>query len=136
MRKFVGVWIDHEKACLVALDEQGSPSATHLESGVEARIKPHGGKRGIGGTPQNQIDGRRREHLHRYYQQVMNSLGSCEQVRLFGPGLARKELQSVMMEHHDLAQRLVGSEKVDSMTTSQFVALVQNAFELTPRRRH
>ena len=80
MRKNLGVWIDHEKAYLVTLDEEDTPSVACIESGVDPRTKPRGGPRGVGGVPQGKIDRARHEQLRRFYEQVAGSLGDAEQI--------------------------------------------------------
>lgn len=135
MTKRLGVWIDREKAYLVGLDDAAAPSVTCIESKVESRKKPRGGQRGVGGEEQGHGDHRRQAQLNHFYEQVLERMKGVEQIRLFGPGSTRMHLETLMMERHDLAEHLDGTETADSMTEPQLVALVREAFGVTPRRR-
>ena len=135
MSRDLGVWIDREKAILVSLDEQGRSSVEVIESGIESRKKSGGGGRGIGGKSQTAADDRRREQQRRFCKQVLDRLAEGERIQLYGPGETRKDLDRMMRERQELARRLVGSSKADSMTTPQLVAMVRDAFGAAARRQ-
>ncbi|MDZ7337799.1 MAG: hypothetical protein ONB30_04595 [candidate division KSB1 bacterium] len=137
-----GLWIDHQKATIVYLEEQ-QESTRVIESQVEPRIRVTGGSRSV--TPygpqesaaERKRDERRKHQLEAYYAQVIDALRQCEEVYVFGPGAAKGELKKAMERAKDLHLRLVAVEPADKMTPQQIAAKVRAFFgkERRVRRR-
>jgi len=134
--KLVGVWIDHESALLVSLDESGASRLTRIDSQVEPKHKSAGGARAAGahhqevmGTSHTKVENRRREHLHHFYQEVIADLGDAHVVIILGPGQAKTDLRAEMEKHKELASKIVHVEAADRMSERQLVARLRKAFE-------
>ncbi|MEO5619269.1 MAG: hypothetical protein ABIS67_15980 [Candidatus Eisenbacteria bacterium] len=127
-----GLWIDHRKAVIVKVSDQGS-AATHVESKVE-RNGTNAAGRGPGGshgpresgaedTRERHVEGQLRE----FYDDVIAQIRDSEAILIFGPGEAKGELKA-RLEHDGLGARVVGVETVDKMTDRQVGAKVREHF--------
>lgn len=133
MKKFVGLWIDHEKGVLVTLEDE-KETITKLESGVESHYRLSGGSRSS--TPYGPEDAvsekkpeeRRKHELHRYYQKVIKSLWDADRIYIMGPGDAPHELEREIRGVQQMAPKLVGVQKTDKMTDRQIAAEVRKRF--------
>jgi hypothetical protein len=133
MRTTVGLWIDHRKAVIVALSEQGDETR-EIDSGVESQPGRIAGVRST--TPyESQLvqadDSHERKltgHLQSYYDKVIASIRDAESILIFGPGEAKDELKK-RLEAERLSGRIIGVETVDRMTDREIAAKVREFFQ-------
>ena len=128
----VGLWIDHRKAIVVAITEQGE-KIEEIGSGVEKQLQ-RGGDRPLDGdyeVVQVPADDRRQrdftKHLNIYYAAVITSIRDAESILIFGPGEAKGELKEQLEKNH-LGRQIVDIETVDKMTNPQIAAKVREYF--------
>ena len=128
----VGLWIDHRKAIVVAITEQGE-EIEEIVSGVEKQLQ-RGGDRPLHGdyeVVQVPADDRRQrdftKHLNIYYAAVITSIRDAESILIFGPGEAKGELKEQLEKNH-LGRQIVDIETVDKMTNPQIAAKVRQYF--------
>jgi hypothetical protein len=127
-----GVWIDHRKAVIVALTDQGEVTRLII-SKVDKQLGRSGGVRSTTPFEPQQVpadDSRERKltgHLNIYYDAVIACLRDAEAVLIFGPGEAKGELKK-RLERDALGGRVVGVETIDKMTDRQIVAKVRQHF--------
>jgi hypothetical protein len=129
MRK-VGIWIDHRKAVLAAI-ENGEESLRTLEADVGRHAGPSGGSRtATPWGPQAPNDEHARErryeqHLVRFYHDVIQAAGRPDQLLVMGPAQAKHELAEEIAESPLKAVPLT-VETVDEMTDAQVAARLRN----------
>ena len=137
MKKYVGIWVDHEKALVASIikNEEINKENIHcIESLVEGHVRLSGGSRSS--TPygpqdvasEKSIDKRRNYHLRQYYQKIIRQIQDCQKVLIFGPGEAKLELEKEIRKLKGLAGKLVGVEAADKMTERQVAAKVRRYF--------
>ena len=132
----MGVWIDHRKAIVVAVTDEGeeiklilSKVEKHLERSGDSPLK---GRYESEKVPAD--DSRQRMltgHLNIYYEAVIASLHDAESILIFGPGEAKGELKK-LLEKSNLGGRIAGVETVDKMTDHQIAAKVRQYFAEKP----
>src|SRR5512137_384066 len=132
MKIKAGLWIDHKKAIVVKVTDQGE-EVTVTVSGVERQLR-RGGDSPLKGSYESQrvpADDRRQSshtaHLNSYYDAVIAVLGDAESILIFGPGEAKGELKK-RLERDKLGRRIVAMETVDRMTNRQVAARVRQHF--------
>lgn len=133
MAKHIGLWIDHEKAFIVSLVD-GQEKISKIESQVESHIKTLGGSRGA--TPygpqevatERKLTERRKQHLHKYYQKVIDEIKDAQRIYIFGPGNAKLELEKEIKKSKQLAPKIAAVEVADKMTEGQMAAKVREFF--------
>ena len=124
----VGLWIDHRKAVIVMVSDEGDTTKL-VESNVERHVRYSGGP-GAGGRKGTAEDTRDRHfegQLSKYYDEVIACIRGAEAILIFGPGEAKGELKT-RLEHGGLDARIVAVETVDKMTDRQIAAKVREHF--------
>lgn len=132
MKKQAGVWIDHRKAVIVILTDEGDKIRLII-SKSEKQLR-RAGDSPLKGSFESQIvpaDNRRDRtltaQLNVYYDAIIVCLRDVDSVMIFGPGEAKGELKA-RLERDDLGERIVGIETVDRMTDRQITAKVRQRF--------
>lgn len=135
MTRAAGVWIDHRKAVVVMVADEGE-AIQRISSNVDKQVRRPGGSRGsrsktrYGPQDVSAEDNRERRfagHLNRYYDQVISCLRDAGSILIFGPGEAKAELTK-RLEREGLRGRVVGVDTVDKMTDRQIAAKVRRRF--------
>jgi hypothetical protein len=132
MRTKVGLWIDHRKAIVVAVTDQGEQIGLII-SKVEKQLRRSGDSPLKGPYESQQVpesDSRQRTltaHLNIYYDAVIACIRDAEFILVFGPGEAKGELKK-RLKKANLSGRIVGMETVDKMTDHQIAAKVRRHF--------
>jgi hypothetical protein len=128
-----GLWIDHRKAVIVTVSDEGD-STKLVESNVGKHVRYSGGPGGGGshGSREGGGEDTRERHfegqLNKYYDEVIACIRGAEAILIFGPGEAKGELKT-RLEHDGLGARVVDVETVDKMTDRQIAAKVRERFE-------
>jgi N-methylhydantoinase A/oxoprolinase/acetone carboxylase beta subunit len=133
MNKQIGLWIDHKRAVILTMSEQGE-NIQEIESGMGRRIRYRGATHPR--TPysaqyqkgDDQLDRQFAVHLNKFYGRVIAQIRTADSVLIFGPGEAKSELEKRLV-HEKLKVRVVGIETADKMTERQFAAKVRRHFE-------
>jgi hypothetical protein len=124
-----GLWIDHRKAVVVMISDEGDATKI-IESNAERHIRYSGGVQS-GASHESQpgtAEDTRERHfagqLGTYYDEVIACIRDAEAILVFGPGEAKGELRA-RLERGGLGARVVGVETVDKMSDRQIAARVR-----------
>ncbi len=132
MNTKIGLWIDHRKAIVIAITEQGE-KIEEILSEVEKQLQRAGDRPLEGNYESVQVpadDRRQRDftkHLNIYYAAVIAAIRDAESILIFGPGEAKGELKQQLEKNH-LDGHIVEIETVDKMTNPQIAAKVRAYF--------
>jgi hypothetical protein len=132
MRTGVGLWIDHRKAIIIAVTDEGEEIKLII-SKVQKQLRRSGDSPLKGTFEPQQVpasDSRQKAftgHLNIYYDAIIASIHDAESILIFGPGEAKGELQE-RLKRSNLDKRIVGVETVDRMTDRQIAAKVRQYF--------
>lgn len=129
----VGLWIDHRKAIIVKLTEQGEKIES-INSGVEKQLRrssdnPLKGPFDVLHVPKDTT--RQRiftGYLNAYYDTIIASLQPAQAILIMGPSEAKEELEK-QMDKFGLGKNVVGVEAAGRMTERQIAARVKRFFE-------
>ncbi len=133
MTKNIGVWIDHKRAVIMVLSDEGE-DFQKIESGMEKRIHFRGdstSKSPYSAQYQqgdDQLDRQYMEHLNKFYGKVIEQLRGAESLLIFGPGEAKLEFEK-RIAHEKVNVQIVGIETSDKMTDRQIAVKVRRFFE-------
>lgn len=136
MKKYVGIWIDFEKAFISSI-EDGVESISRIDSNVEGRVRLSGGSRSATHygpqeiASERKVEGRRKHHLRRYYEAVIKAFEDSEKIFIFGPGEAKLELEKEIRKSKQLGAKIVAVERADKMTERQISAKIRDFFAVT-----
>ncbi|MBE3119859.1 MAG: hypothetical protein IMZ50_14035 [Candidatus Atribacteria bacterium] len=132
MKKQAGLWIDHRKAVIVIVTEEGE-DIQKIESGMGRHVRYRGAsttKSPFSTQYQqgdDQLDNKFTEQLNKFYDEVIAHIRAAEAVLIFGPGEAKGELEK-RIEHEGLKAHILAVETVDKMTDRQISAKVRERF--------
>jgi hypothetical protein len=130
MNKRVGLWIDRNKAVIVTIAnniEARSIITSDMEHYVlYSTIVPGDG------SPENIRDRRFWNHLGEYYDKIIAQIRDAEEIEIFGPGVAKYELEK-HLERHGLAIHIVSMEEAEKMSDLQIGIKVQKRFPIQSR---
>ncbi|MDX9841621.1 MAG: hypothetical protein RBS95_09200 [Desulfobulbus sp.] len=131
----VGVWIDHRKAVVVVVTEEGEEIGLII-SKVEEQLRRSGDSPLKGSFEAQRVpaDDRRQrtltQYLNIYYDAVITCIREADSILIFGPGEAKNELEK-RLEKSNLGGRIAGIETADKMTDKEIVAKVRQRFRDT-----
>jgi len=125
MKRQVGLWIDHRKAVIVLVTDEGEETRL-IESNMEKHVRFASGS-SEDGSAESTRDRQFAGHLDGYYDKVIACIRDAESILIFGPGEAKGELEK-RLENKELGGRIVGIETVDKMTDRQIAARVRQYF--------
>jgi stalled ribosome rescue protein Dom34 len=128
----VGLWIDHKKAVIVRLDDEGE-EIQQVESGLEKHVRYRGATRPK--TPyssqyqhaDDQLDNQFTQHLNKFYEKVISHLRGADAVLILGPGEAKAEFGK-RLTHSRAGVRIAATETAGKMTVRQIAAKVRDFF--------
>jgi hypothetical protein len=125
MNKEAGLWIDHRKAIIVLITDEGE-EVKKIVSGMEKHVR-FAGHAAEGGAGEDVSDRKFGNHLNSYYDQVIAVVRDADSIQIFGPGEAKGELEK-RIEHEGLKAKILAVETVDKMTDRQITAKVRERF--------
>ena len=126
MKKQAGLWIDHRKAIVVLITDEGE-EIKKIVSGMEKHVRFTGGTGSEDGSSEDVRDRQFGNHLNSYYDQVIAVVRDADSIQIFGPGEAKGELEK-RIEHEGLKAHILAIETVDKMTDRQISAKVREHF--------
>ena len=132
MKKTLGLWIDHRKAVVVVVTDDGE-EIKRINSNVEKQPRRSDASDSKTKYDSSQVpadDLKERVfmgHLDVYYDEVIAFIREAESILIFGPGEAKGELKN-RMEKNNLGGRIVSIETVDKMTDRQIAGKVREYF--------
>ena len=121
MKKGIGLWIDHRRAVVVLVSNEGEV-VKEITSDLEKHVRFTEGAT-MAGSPEDRRERQFGNHLNSYYDAVIAVIRDGDSIQIFGPGEAKSELKK-RLESKELGGRIVGVETVDKMTDRQIAARV------------
>jgi hypothetical protein len=126
MNTHAGLWIDHRKAIVVLITDDGE-TLQEIPSGVEKHVRFSGGTNSEPGSADDIRDRQFENHLNTYYDKVVALLRDARLIQIFGPGEAKGELER-RLEHAGLSKRVLALETADKMSYQQVTDKVRARF--------
>jgi len=132
--KKTGIWLDKDKALIVAL-ENGKETLNTIMSNVE-HYRPHGGSgTRFKGGPQDVVQDskyldREKQQLKQYYKSLASEIKDTDALVIFGPADTNKKFSKELHKNHkSLSTKIKSVKKADSMTENQVKAWVRDFFK-------
>jgi hypothetical protein len=125
MTRNVGLWIDLKKAIIVTV--VGEKDATiQIHSNIEKHVQFSGDSLKV---PLDEGDQNTAltSCLSAYYDGVVSILRNADSIWIFGPGVAKGELEK-HLQHDQLNSRIIGIETVEKMTDQKITAKVRDYY--------
>ncbi|MBK7319469.1 MAG: hypothetical protein IPO36_13205 [Anaerolineales bacterium] len=126
MKKQAGLWIDHRKAVIVLITDEGE-EVKKIISGMEKHVRFTGGDGSEEGSSEDVRDRQFGNHLNSYYDEVIAVVRNSDAIQIFGPGEAKGELEK-RLKNEGLKDEALSVETMDKMTDRQISAKVREHF--------
>jgi hypothetical protein len=127
LKKQAGLWIDHRKAVIVMVSEEGEETR-EIDSNMEGNVHAPGGSRSEESSTEDIRDRQHGNQLDRYYEEVVAVVRNADTIQIFGPGEAKGELRK-HLEHAGIKGLVLEMETEDKMTDRQIAAKVRGHFQ-------
>src|SRR6185369_2222334 len=124
-----GVWIDHHKAVVLRITDEGE-DIRQIISGDDKTAHPAGVARVKSAHTRNdfvaedKLERKAESHLNKYYDEVIVLLKDVDSIFILGPGEAKGELKK-RIEGKKLKGQIAHVETVDKMTDHEIAAHVR-----------
>ena len=123
MNKQIGLWIDHRKAVVVIVSDEGE-EVKEITSNMEKHVRFSSGN-SEDGSSEDVRDRQYENHLNSYYDTVIDIIHDGDTIQIFGPGEAKSELEK-RLGTKGLGEHIVRVDTVDKMTDRQIAAKVRD----------
>lgn len=127
MKREAGLWIDHRKAVIVTVTEDGLETK-QIQSNMEKHVRFSSGS-SEDGSSEDMRDRQFANRLSDFYDEVIAAIRDVESILIIGPGEAKGELVK-RLERDEIGGRIVGLETVDKMTDRQIAERVRQQFHV------
>ena len=125
MKKDIGLWIDHRKAVVVIVSEEGE-EVKEITSYMEKHVR-FSGRASEDGASEDVRDRKFGNDLNSFYDSVVAVIRDGDTVQIFGPGEAKGELKK-RLESGGFKGHILAVETADKMTDRQIAAKVRGRF--------
>jgi len=122
MKKEIGLWIDHRKAVVVIISDEGE-EVKEITSHMEKHVR-YSNDTTEGGSSEDVRDRQFENRLNSFYDAVVAVIRDGYTVQIFGPGEAKGELKK-RLENAGFKGHILAVETVDKMTDRQIAAKVR-----------
>ena len=122
MIKEIGLWIDHRKAVVVIVSDEGE-EVREITSHLEKHVR-YSNDTSEDGSSEDVRDRQFGNRLNSFYDAVIAVIRDGESVQIFGPGEAKGELRK-RLESAGFKGHILAIETVDKMTDRQISAKVR-----------
>jgi hypothetical protein len=119
MNKKVGLWLDHNKAVIVSITNDGEERRI-ITSDMEHYVRYSSNVPGDGSV-EDVRDRRFWNHLGEYYDKVVAHIGDAMSIQIFGPGEAKYELKK-RLESEGMLNNIVSVDDADNGLTDRQIA--------------
>jgi stalled ribosome rescue protein Dom34 len=133
MTRDAGLWIDHRKAVIVTVTDDGLETI-QIQSNMEKHVRFSSGS-SEDGSAEDMRDRQFYNHLSSFYDVVIAAIRDVEAILIMGPGEAKGELVK-RLERDEIGERIVGIETVDKMTDRQIAERVRQEFQVQKNASH
>ncbi len=122
MKKDIGLWIDHRKAVVVIVSDNGE-EVREITSHMEKHVR-YSDDTSEGGSSEDVRDRQFDNRLNSFYDSVVAVIRDGDTVQIFGPGEAKGELKK-RLDSSGFRGHILAIETVDKMTDRQISAKVR-----------
>lgn len=121
--KKIGIWMDYSSANMIEYFENPSPIQT-IESNFTLDVKENALR-----SSEYTMHNKENNYKAKYFKSLSEVIQTYDDVLLFGPCDAKKELFNILKEDHHYDKINIELKQSDKMTTNQLQAFVRDHFE-------
>lgn len=141
MKNSTGVWLDHATAKIIEI-KNGKAIITTVQSPYKRHIRVPGlsiKKERSGHDfyyyPEYKLHHRKMHDLSSFYNDLSDKIKEYDQIVLFGPANAKKELYNFLKKNRNLRTKSISTESTGKMSEKQMAAFVKDYFSFNQTRK-
>ncbi len=121
-KKQAGVWLDNEKAIIIADNgETGNANFT-----IQDKIK---GQAKISGGSEHTINNAKQSDSLKYFKSISGLLANYDEILVFGPGKSQEQFKNHLDEDAQFKNKKVTVYSAEHLTDPQMIAKVRDFFK-------
>jgi stalled ribosome rescue protein Dom34 len=124
-KQYAGVWMDNEKAMIIANISKSEVADYKIQEKVKAE-ETHGG-----GSEHSMNNARQAGNL-KYFKALSKLLLSYDEILVFGPGKSQEQFQHHLQEDAQFKSKEISIDSADQLTNPQVIAKVRDFFKSRP----
>jgi hypothetical protein len=121
--KKIGIWMDYSSANMIEYYDNPSPIQT-IESNFTLDVKENALR-----SSEYTMHNKENNYKAKYFKSLSEVIQTYDDVLLFGPCDAKKELYNILKDDHHYDKINIELKQSDKMTTNQLQAFVRHHFE-------
>jgi stalled ribosome rescue protein Dom34 len=122
----IAIWVDHQEAFLAKFQDEQLTKEEEINS--EIGPDTHGRD-----WSRHHIEAHHHEQLKHFYDEIVEHLGTVDEILIMGPGQAKHELRSRIEHHKGLRGKGVDLKTTDKISEEQFIHEAEEYFDLLPQ---
>ena len=126
----LGIWMDHSTANLIEFKTEPMEIKT-----IDSKFTNQE-KEDANDLSEKLMHNKEQHEQADFYKKISEVIRNYDQVLLFGPTDAKKELFNILKENHLFSDIKIEVKNTDKMTTNQQIAFVKNYFAPHKTRFH
>jgi len=122
----IAIWVDHQEAFLAKFQDEQLSREEEIIS--ETDTDTHGR-----GWQRHHFETHHHEQLKHFYDEIVEHLGTVDEILIMGPGQAKHELRKRIEHHKGLRGKVVDLKTTDKISEDQFIQEAEEYFDLLPQ---
>jgi len=122
----IAIWVDHQEAFLAKFQDEQLTREKEFNSKIGSDTHGRGWSR-------HHFDAHYHEQLKHFYDEIVEHLGSVDEILILGPGQAKHELRSRIEHHKGLHGKVLDLKTTDKLSEEQFIREAEKYFGLLPQ---
>ena len=120
---YAGVWMDNEKALIIA--DAAASGDYALQHTVKAKANRRGGS-------EHAMNNAQKTHALQYYKSISTLLMNYDGILIFGPGKSQEEFQHHLQKDPQFKGKQIAIDSAEQLTDPQMIAKVRDFFKSRP----
>jgi len=124
----IAIWVDHQEAFLAKFQDEQLSREEEIISEIGSDTHGRGWQR-------HYFEAHHHEQLKHFYDEIVEHLGTVDEILIMGPGQAKHELRRRIEHHKGLRGKVVDLKTKDKISEDQFIQEAEAYFNLLPQNR-
>jgi len=121
-KQYAGVWLDNEKALLIAKSEEAGAT----DYAVQQKLKAN---ENFGGGSEHSMNNTKQADSQKFFKLLAGSLLNFDEILVFGPGKAQEQFQNFLQQDAQFNNKKVSIDSAAHLTDPQMIATVRTFFK-------
>ena len=121
-RQFAGVWLDNQKAMIIASDSENNSGEYVILEKIKAAENQSGGS-------EHSINNAKQTESLKYFKSLSSKLVQYDEIFIFGPGKSQEQFQNHLQDDAQFKNKQITIDSAEHLTDPQMLAKVREFFK-------